>query len=108
MNKISLIFILMAAFNIGCYDEYDTVYPSVDLPEKGARAFVESIGDPNFFDIGNPNGLVSLNINTLGESVTAINIFKSYNGGTPILHESIANSGIYDISLTEAIDGLGI
>ncbi len=80
----------------------------VDFEKGGALVAISNIvgGFYNFAELG--DGVVGFTVDDFGADATSVNIYKSLNGGTPVLHTTL-NSLPADVSITlaEAVNGLG-
>lgn len=108
-------FILITSF-MSCTDddvfelEDNTVTFSefgVNFEEGGALVAVSDIVG-GFYDFAQGgNGVVGFTLDDFGADATSVNIYKSYNGGTPVLHSTVNSlPSTVSISLAEAVDGL--
>jgi len=77
------------------------------INQKGAIATISNVVG-GFFDLTDKeNAAVSFDLGEAGEAVSSIDIFKSYNGGEPVMHANVT-PGALTVSLQDAISGLGI
>jgi len=85
-------------------DEIDNV------PSTVIGSAVKVANADGLFDLGNlANSSFQFDVSTIGEDVTAVDMYKSYNGGARVLHTTL-NQLPANIVVTaaEAMDGLGI
>jgi len=104
MKKISLL--LVALFFVGVFtgcEEEDT-FP---FDTKGATVALSNAA--GFFDLTNLSSTFSFDASSLGENVSSFEVLKSYNGGTPVLHGTVASlPTTVTITPAQAVQGLGI
>jgi hypothetical protein len=78
--------------------------------QKGAVATISDVVN-GFYDLGDTdNTAVGFTINTAGESPTAVNVYKSFNGGERAPHSVVTPPFpvVLLISLNDALNGLGV
>lgn len=81
-------------------DFYDT---------KGAIVSITDV-QSGFFDLADiPNAGVEFSVDTKGEAVSSVTVYKSYNGGERVEHASTSSiPATFNIPVDEAVNGLGI
>ena len=92
---------------VSCYDDNGVGYSSIDLEEKGAVVKVSNIVGGFFNLLDKENTAISADLSTIGEDVSNITIYKSYNGGSPVLVTSMS-PGTFSTTLVDAVDGLNV
>jgi len=74
---------------------------------KGATIAATNVGFFNFYEINTTT--FDFNVSSLGEAISSVNVMKSYNGGTPVLHGTITQTPVaVSITAAQAVEGLGI
>jgi len=105
MKKISL-FAMLALLCVTIFmscEEEDT-FP---FETKGATIAATNVGFFNFYEINTTT--FDFNVSSLGEAISSVNVMKSYNGGTPVLHGTITQTPVaVSITAAQAVEGLGI
>ncbi len=80
----------------------------VDFEQKGALVAVSDVVN-GFYNIlvDGPDALVGFTVDDFGAEASAINVYKSLNGGAPVLHTTLTSfPSNVSINLAEAVSGL--
>jgi len=108
-NLFGFIMLLTIATLIGCVgDDFEgTDFPDTAFDNKGAIAVISNVQGGFFNLLDKENTTVSFDLEGKGETVSSIDVFKSYNGGDAVMHANVS-PGPVSVTLQEAIDGLGV
>lgn len=104
MKNKSLILITLMLLTVaftGCEED-------IELPVEDKGAVISLSNIAGFFDKTDDASVFSFDAGTLGEAVTSFDILKSYNGGGAVLHSSGNTASTLNITLAEALNGLGV
>lgn len=94
-------------WNEGEEDEFAFSTYGLDWEKKGALVTVGDVvnGFYNFAEGGNAS--IGFTVDDFGGDATEINVYKSYNGGSPVLHTTVTSvPSALTVTLAEAANGL--
>jgi hypothetical protein len=104
-----IILSLFAMLIVSCADSdfESTTFPENAFEVKGA---VVSVADvvTGFYNLQDPaTASIGFTVDTKGETVNSVDIFKSYNGSEPVLFRTVTDlPGTLTVPLADAADGL--
>jgi hypothetical protein len=104
--KLWSLFLLGALFIVSCSKEDGTFQ---NLQAGGSILSFTNVVT-GFYDLGDvANASIAFDMDSHGDAVSSVKIFKSYNGGASVEHAVINTTpSTVTITLTDAMDGLGI
>ena len=79
----------------------------VNFEQKGALVVISDV-QTGFYNFADPNNAsIGFTVDDFGADASNINIFKSLNGGTPVMHSSVTSfPSTLTVSLADAANGL--
>lgn len=98
-----------ALFIVGCADSdfEGTTYPETAYEKKGSVVTVADVVTGFYNLIDTDNASVGFTVGTQGEDASNVNIYKSFNGGEPVLHTSVSSvPSVLTVPLADAASGL--
>lgn len=83
--------------------------PFSELNPEGAILSITDV-QTGFYDLTNTaNASIGFSVVSAGEAVGSVDLYKAYNGGTPVLHSTLSSlPSSLNVSLADAVSGLGV